>query len=159
MKPVELLAPPRPERVNPAAFHQRLTPLQELRAGGIGEAIDLQALILLPPRPWLYQRCDLRFAQMVKQGALEEVQDLLALKLDPDLPVMRAIGVAELSGHLRGELTLEPAVAAGQQATRRYAKRQYTWFEHQPPADWARFRDPVEGEAVERALALLAPAG
>ena len=76
---------------------------------------------------------------MVEQGALAEVEALLARDLDPDLPVMRAIGVAELSAHLRGEMSLDEAIAAGQQATRRYAKRQYTWFAHQPPDWWPRF--------------------
>lgn len=132
---------------------------QEQREGGIGDDVDLQALVLLPPRPWLYERCDRRFAQMVAQGALSEVEKLLARNLDPDLPVMRAIGVPELGAHLRGELTLEQAIADGQQATRRYAKRQYTWFSHQPPPGWPRFHDPLEGEAVDRALALFAPAG
>lgn len=131
---------------------------QEERTGGIGEEIDLQPLLLLPPRPWLYERCDLRFEKMVEEGAVEEVKRLLERGLDPDMPVMRAIGVAELGSYLRGTWTLEEAVAAGQQSTRRYAKRQYTWFSNQPPPHWPRFRDPLEGEAVDRALALLAPA-
>ena len=132
---------------------------QEHREGGIGDKIELKSLVLLPPRPWLHERCDRRFAAMVEQGALAEVQALLARRLDPDLPVMRAIGVPELGAHFRGELTLEQAIAAGQQATRRYAKRQYTWFAHQPPPGWPRFHEAVEGGAVERALALLGPAG
>jgi tRNA dimethylallyltransferase len=132
---------------------------QEHRAGGIGEAIDLQALVLLPSRPWLYERCDRRFAEMVTQGALEEVQALLARNLDPELPVMRAIGVAELRAHLRGDSSLEEAIALGQQATRRYAKRQYTWFAHQPPPEWLRFHDDPQGDALERALAMFVRAG
>jgi tRNA dimethylallyltransferase len=132
---------------------------QEEREGGIGDQVQLQALVLLPPRPWLFQRCDARFAEMVDRGALAEVEALLARKLDPDLPVMRAIGVPELTTHVRGEWTLDQAIAAGQQATRRYAKRQYTWFTHQPPPDWPRFHDPLEGDAVERALALFGAAG
>ena len=60
---------------------------------------------------------------------------------------------------MRGELTLEEAIAAGQQATRNYAKRQYTWFSHQPPPDWPRFHDALEGEAIERALAMFGVAG
>ena len=132
---------------------------QEQREGGIGGEIELRSMVLLPPRPWLYERCDRRFADMVEEGALEEVELLLARNLDPDLPVMRAIGVAELGAQLRGELTIEQAIAAGQQATRNYAKRQYTWFAHQPPPDWPRYRDPLEGEAVERALALFSVAG
>ncbi len=132
---------------------------QEKREGGIGHAIKLHPLILLPPRPWLYERCDRRFADMVKQGALAEVKALLTRKLDPALPVMRAIGVPELGACLRGELALEEAVMAGQQATRHYAKRQYTWFAHQPPPDWGRFHDSLEGEALDRSLALLGVAG
>src|SRR5688500_339373 len=83
---------------------------QEERSGGIGEAVDLKPLVLLPPRPWLYERCDRRFAAMIEQSALAEVEALLARKLDPNLPVMRAIGVAELGAHLRGDLTLDNAI-------------------------------------------------
>jgi tRNA dimethylallyltransferase len=72
---------------------------------------------------------------------------------------MRAIGVPELSSHLRGESSLDEAIAAGQQATRRYAKRQYTWFAHQPPPDWLRFQDALEGEVIDRALALFGAGG
>jgi len=136
-----------------------LSSWQEQRKGGICDAIDLKALVLTPPRPWLYERCDRRFEKMVGQGALKEVETLLARGLNPDLPVMRAIGVAELGSHLRGEMTLEEAVTAGIQATRRYAKRQYTWFAHQPPPEWPRFHDPLDGEAIARALAMFVPAG
>lgn len=136
-----------------------LSSWQEQREGGIGNWIELKALVLTPPRPWLYERCDRRFEQMVQQGALKEVEALLARGLNSDLPVMRAIGVAELGSHLRGELTLAEAVAAGTKATRRYAKRQYTWFAHQPPPEWPRFHDPLEGDATDRALAMFVPAG
>ena len=111
---------------------------QAERAGGIGAAVDLQSLVLLPPREWLYARCDLRFECMTAGGAVEEVEALLARGLSPDLPVMRAIGVPEIAGHLRGEWPLDEAVVRGQQATRNYAKRQYTWFRRQPPQDWLR---------------------
>jgi len=141
------------------ATGRTLAEWQERCEGGIGEQIELTALALLPPRPWLYERCDKRFAHMIEQGAMAEVEALLERKLDPDLPVMRAIGVAELGAHLCGELTRDQAVAGGQQATRRYAKRQYTWFAHQPPPDWTRFHDPLDGEAVDRALALFGAAG
>ena len=132
---------------------------QEQCEGGIGDEVDLSALVLTPPRPWLYERCDRRFQQMVELGALKEVETLLARSLNPDLPVMRAIGIAELAAHLEGELTIDEAIAAGTQATRRYAKRQYTWFAHQPPTAWPRFHEPLEGEAIDRALAMFVPAG
>ena len=134
------------------------TPLSQWQAGrigGIGEHVTLTPLILLPPRDWLYRRCDERFVHMVEQGAAAEVEALLARNLDPQLPVMRAIGVREIAGLLRGELSSDEAIAAGQQATRRYAKRQYTWFSHQPPPDWPRFTEPLEASAVSDALALL----
>ena len=88
---------------------------------------------------------------MVDHGAVEEVEALLARKLDPHLPVMRAIGVPEIVGLPRGEASLEAAIAAGQQATRNYAKRQYTWFAHQPPQDWPRFHEALDEDASPRA--------
>lgn len=129
---------------------------QARREGGIRGEVELRPLVLLPPRDWLYRRCDERFAHMMLRGAVEEVQALLDRGLDPQLPVMRAIGVREIAALLRGEASREQAVGAGQQATRRYAKRQYTWFAHQPPADWPRFAEPPEDEAVGEALELLA---
>ena len=131
---------------------------QQQREGGIADEVALGALILLPPREWLFNRCDRRFEAMVEQGAVGEVAALLDRNLDPGLPVMRAIGVPELAAVNRGEATIDCAVAAGTQATRRYAKRQYTWFAHQPPIEWPRFAEPLEADAVERALALIGPA-
>ena len=105
---------------------------------GIGDTVALRPLILMPERAWLYDRCDRRFALMWHNGAVAEVEALLARKLDPALPVMRAIGVAEVTAFLSGPLIETEALAAGSQATRRYAKRQYTWLRHQPPAEWPR---------------------
>jgi tRNA dimethylallyltransferase len=122
---------------------------QRHREGGIRELAELQPLVLLPPREWLYQRCDERFARMFESGAIAEVEALLARNLDPSLPVMRAIGVREIAAYLRGDISSEEAIAAGQQATRRYAKRQYTWFAHQPPPEWPRFTDIPSERALE----------
>lgn len=115
-----------------------LTHWQARTEGGIGKDVALKPAILLPERAFLYERCDRRFAAMIERGALAEVDALLARDLDPDLPVMRAIGVPELAAHRRGESSLEEAMARGAQATRNYAKRQYTWLRHQPPAEWSR---------------------
>lgn len=128
---------------------------QEQREGGIADQVDLRSLILLPPREWLYARCDERFAKMIDEGAAAEVEGLLARNLNPNLPIMRAIGVKEIAAYLKSNLSLEDAIAAGQQATRRYAKRQYTWFAHQPPADWPRFNDALDIDRLPDALALL----
>ena len=111
---------------------------QARKTGGIGKQIALHPLILLPDRAWLYERCDRRFRQMFDSGAVEEVAALRGRDLDPSLPVMRAIGVPEITAYLQGDLSRDEAIVASQTATRRYAKRQYTWFAHQPPPSWAR---------------------
>jgi tRNA dimethylallyltransferase len=92
-------------------------------------------ILLAPPRDWLYAACDARFARMIEGGALGEAARLCARTLDPDLPAMKAVGLPELLSHLRGEMALGDAIAAAQRATRRYAKRQMTWFRHQIEAD------------------------
>lgn len=127
---------------------------QQDKQGGIGSGIDLRPLILLPPRDWLYERCDRRFERMMggDQG-LAEARRLMERGLSPLLPVMRAIGVPQLIALLRGELDRDAALQAGQTATRQYAKRQYTWFGRQPPADWPRFREALDNPiAYEKAL-------
>lgn len=128
---------------------------QSRREGGIAGCVELKPLILLPPRDWLYERCDLRFAQMVDQGAIDEVKALLERRLDPSLPVMRAIGVREIAAFLAGDIDRDEMIARGSQATRNYAKRQYTWFAHQPPAAWPRFTRPLGEASLSDALALL----
>jgi len=124
---------------------RRLAEWQAERAGGIGDAVDLFPVVLLPDREWLYARCEARFARMLESGAIDEVRALLARSLAPLSPVMRAIGVPEIAGLLRGEWSRAEALARGQQATRNYAKRQYTWFRRQPPAEWPR----VEAESCD----------
>lgn len=138
-----LLGPADVQRVTRALEVVRSTGLslahwQQQRVGGIGDAVNLRPIILLPERQWLYRRCDLRFALMWQAGAIAEVEDLLARKLSESLPVMRAIGVPEIAAFVRGEMSKEQALASGQQATRNYAKRQYTWLRNQNPEDWPR---------------------
>ncbi len=115
-----------------------LTHWQARKSGGIGDAITLAPLVLMPEREPLYARCDTRFIRMFDNGAVAEVERLLARNLSPDLPVMRIIGVPEIAAFLRGEIGREEAIARGQQATRNYAKRQFTWLRHQPPQEWPR---------------------
>lgn len=109
---------------------------QQRKEGGIAGEITLAPLILLPERDQLYARCDRRFDRMLNGGAVAEVEALLARDLAPDLPVMRAIGVPEIAGWLRGAWSREEAIARAQQATRNYAKRQFTWLRHQCPSEW-----------------------
>ncbi len=128
---------------------------QAEKAGGIGTAIRLVPLLLLPPRDWLYARCDARFAAMLAQGGVEEVAALTARGLDPALPVMRAIGVAEITAWIEGTLPHETMIASAAQATRRYAKRQYTWFSNQPPNDWLRCTTQLDDVAAKHLARLL----
>jgi tRNA dimethylallyltransferase len=88
------------------------------------------AILLAPPRPALHAAIAARFEAMLAAGALAEVRALLALRPDPAVPAMRAQGVPELAAHLRGELSLAEAAERAVLATRRYAKRQSTWFRH-----------------------------
>lgn len=94
-------------------------------------------MVVEPDRSALYARCDRRVESMIQHGALDEVQALLWRNLAPTLPAMKAVGVRELSAHLSDSVSLDDAIAATQQATRNYAKRQLTWFRNQT-ADWAR---------------------
>ncbi|MGT2516023.1 tRNA (adenosine(37)-N6)-dimethylallyltransferase MiaA [Sphingomonas panni] len=112
---------------------------QRYRLGGIGHRIALSAMLLLPDRAWLTERCDRRLAQMFDGGAVEEVRALLARDdISPDAPVRRAIGVAEIGRWIDGSIGRDEALAAARYATRQYAKRQYTWFRNQPTPGWLR---------------------
>lgn len=122
---------------------------QRAKAGGIADEIALHPMVVLPERNWVYERCDVRFEAMLESGAVEEVEALLARELDPDLPVMRAIGVPEIAAYLAEDITLEAMIAAGQQATRNYAKRQFTWFRRQPPPEWPRVEIGHESESID----------
>jgi tRNA dimethylallyltransferase len=92
-------------------------------------------VFLTVDRKELVGRIEARFDAMLAAGALDEVRVLAARKLDPTLPAMKAHGVPWLIRHLKGEITLEQAAAGGKMDTRRYAKRQVTWFRNQL-ADW-----------------------
>ena len=111
---------------------------QRATGGGIGHAYDLAAAVLLPDRAALVASIDRRLAAMFDEGAIEEVEALLARRRPPDLPVMRAIGVPPIAAHLSGDITRDDALARARLDTRQYAKRQYTWFRNQPPESWAR---------------------
>ncbi|APZ97315.1 tRNA (adenosine(37)-N6)-dimethylallyltransferase MiaA [Sphingopyxis sp. QXT-31] len=128
---------------------------QQAREGGIVGEIALTPLILLPPRDWLRARCDARLVQMFDGGAIEEVEALLARDLDPDLPAMRAIGVPQIAAYLRGDISRAEALAQAQAATRQYAKRQFTWFRHQPPADWPRHEESLNNDSIKKLVIIL----
>jgi tRNA dimethylallyltransferase len=94
-------------------------------------AIDGDTAIMLVidrPREDLQARAEVRFDQMMRAGALDEMRALAALELSPELPLMRALGVRPLLAHLAGTLSRDDAIAAGKLETRQYIKRQQTWL-------------------------------
>jgi tRNA dimethylallyltransferase len=123
-----------------------LSSFQDNRGDAALDIGDCIAVFLAPDRALLRERINLRFDRMVEAGAVEEVRRLAASGLDPQLPLMRAHGVPGLLAYLRGETTLEAAIDRGKGDTRKYAKRQFTWFRHQLSAfEWV---EPSEAEAL-----------
>ncbi|WP_127142891.1 tRNA (adenosine(37)-N6)-dimethylallyltransferase MiaA [Pelagibacterium montanilacus] len=96
---------------------------------------DLERIVLMPQRAVLRRRIAERFAAMMDAGAVEEVEALLALGLDPGLPAMKAIGVPQIADMLAGRLSRDAAIESAVTATRQYAKRQSTWFRNRM-GDW-----------------------
>jgi tRNA dimethylallyltransferase len=123
--------------------------------GEAGESLLWPALklLLLPPREALYATCDARLEAMFAAGALDEVAALVKAGLDAELPAMKALGVDAIAAHLRGEIDRREALRQAQQATRRYAKRQLTWFRHQYEADMILSPGPDLGEKSLAAVA------
>lgn len=101
---------------------------EEPNTPSILQDFDKEIEILLPERTKLYKRINDRFDIMMENGAISEVEALLERSLNPDLPVMRAIGVKEISAFLKGDISKEACIEKAKQASRNYAKRQYTWF-------------------------------
>jgi tRNA dimethylallyltransferase len=98
-------------------------------------------LMLAPARDWLYARCDARFQTMLADGAAQaEIAALSALHLPSQAMALKALGVAELQAVADDGMDVEAAIAQAQMHTRRYAKRQMTWFRNQM-SDWPRFTE------------------
>ena len=128
---------------------------QSEKSGGIADVVSLVPLILSPPRDWLRARCDARFEAMLASGAADEAMALIARGLDPALPVMRAIGVAEIGDWMAGRIDRATLISRAQAATRQYAKRQQTWFSRQPPAEWARHNEQLDDARIIELATLL----
>ncbi len=130
------LRPTDPQRILRAmevfeATGRSLTAFQAERAAPTLRPAEYHAFFLAPERSALNARIDARFDRMMGEGALAEAERLGSRRLDPALPVMRALGVPPLLDHLAGRLTLGEAIAAGKLQTRQYAKRQMTFGRHQ----------------------------
>jgi tRNA dimethylallyltransferase len=110
---------------------------------------------LLPPRAALYARIDARVNEMLAGGWLDEVRALIARGIPANVKPFQFIGYGDLRTHLEGRITLADAVARIQQSTRRFAKRQLTWFRREPDVHWLEGFGDVP-ETIAAALNLLA---
>ncbi|MFQ5350221.1 MAG: tRNA (adenosine(37)-N6)-dimethylallyltransferase MiaA [Thermoanaerobaculia bacterium] len=124
---IELSGKPLSKWIAERPFGER--PLRALKVG------------LTLPREVLYDRIASRVERMIHQGWLDEVSRLLAVWKDPDLPAFQAIGYRQLARHLLEGWPLEAAVDDIIRATRRYAKRQMTWFKRDAGIVWHRAED------------------
>jgi tRNA dimethylallyltransferase len=88
---------------------------------------------LNPSREKIYQNCNSRFEQMLKNGAIEEVQSLLNQGINNEMQITKTLGFAEICDFLLGKKNKEKIIEISTQKTRNYAKRQLTWFRHQMP--------------------------
>jgi len=122
-------------------------PLADWHRDGMKPALEAARAVkifLAAERAALYRNINARFDAMLGAGALDEVRALAARGLDPSLPAMKAHGVPWLVRYLNGEMSLEEAAEGGKRDTRRYTKRQGTWFRHQlPDFEWVA---PAEAE-------------
>lgn len=108
---------------------------------------DAERIVIEPNVVWLNERIERRFRRMVAAGGLDEVRAFLALGVDPTLPAARVIGAPMLMAFLRGEVSLDDAIAESVAATRQYAKRQRTWMRNRM-ADWQRVAPGPEALAA-----------
>jgi tRNA dimethylallyltransferase len=113
------------------ATGRSLAAWQERPVRPVIDAASAERLLVDIDRALLHERISARVSRMIADGALVEAKALAELNLDKDLPAMKAIGVGELIDHLTGRMSLDEALAAMRTETRRYAKRQMTWFRHQ----------------------------
>jgi len=131
-------------------------PLSDWHRDGLPPLLDASTpkVFITRERKELVRRIETRFAPMLEAGALEEVRRLVARQLDPMLPAMKAHGVPWLIRHLNGDITVGDATTGAVMDTRRYAKRQLTWFRNQMK-DWPW----VEAVEAEEALGKQLQAG
>ncbi|ANL66475.1 tRNA delta(2)-isopentenylpyrophosphate transferase [Rhizobium phaseoli] len=120
------------------ATGRSITDFQRRSGPAVIDAYKARKIVVLPDRAVLHARINGRFEKMLQQGAEDEVRALLALGLPVEAPVMKAIGVSQITAMLKGEMTREEVLEKGAAATRQYAKRQMTWFRNQMDESWER---------------------
>ena len=101
---------------------------QKPRVGAIKK--NIYSFLINLDRKKIYKRCELRFDKMLEKGALEEVRKIHVSNIDRSLPISKSLGVKWLLRHLDKKMSLEEAVSLSKRDTRRFVKRQITWFKH-----------------------------
>jgi tRNA dimethylallyltransferase len=113
-------------------------PITELFAGGRDalEGFRTLKIGLDPPREALYRKLDERTRRMFAAGLVEETREIVAMGYSPDLKPFESLGYRQALDVIAGRCAIEEAIASTQQETRRYAKRQWTWFRRDPQIQW-----------------------
>ena len=157
---LRLLDPPTAERLAPGDTQRVLRALEVAHGTGrplsswiaekpVGDGgIEAVWVGLTLPRALLYDRIAVRVERMLAAGWVEEVRRLVAAGVEPSQPAFQAIGYRELAVHVAGNMTLAEATERIVRATRRYAKRQETWFRRQFEVRWF----PATETTAERVL-------
>jgi len=122
-------------------------PMSELEGKG-PPPFDTLEIGLTAPRRWLYQRVDDRVLAHIDRGLVAEVQTLLASGISETAPAMKSLGYRQLLPYLRGECSLDQAVARTQLDTHRYIRHQETWFRRNPRLVWFDVTTPGWQEAM-----------
>ena len=124
---------------------------QNMPAVPVLENALFSQFFLSPQREEVYKNCNMRFNTMINTGVIEEIKNLYDMQLSESLPSMKAHGVPEIAAYIRGDLNLDEAIIKAQRNTRRYIKRQFTWFRSQMPE-----ANIIEGdEKVEKILSII----
>jgi len=140
------IAPERARTMHPNNVKRVIRALEIAEAGGAAAdgydfrkpltGVDMLLLGLKMDRAALYRRIDARVDAMIEAGLVREVEELLDSGIDPGLPSMQGLGYKEIANAILGRCTLEQAIADIKRGTRRYAKRQETWFKRDPRIEW-----------------------
>ena len=115
-------------------------------AGTTEVAYHVRLFGLTMSRPALYASIETRVDKQIESGLVEEVRGLLEKGYSPDLPAMKGLGYKQVAGYLRGEYDLRTAIDLLKRDTRRFAKRQFTWFRAEPGIQWI----DVEGRSTSQ---------
>ncbi len=156
---LKLADPAAAERIHPNDIKRVVRALEIARSGGNGgydfrkeTPLGFIPLVfgLSMPRETLYARIDARFDEMMRAGLLDEARAIYEEGFDPSLPGLSGLGYRQLFSHFRGECTLEEAVETAKRETRRFAKRQITWFKREN-VEWIE-ADGKSAEALAREM-------